>query len=311
MNPIKFLDAYNKNDRAIFFGRDEEIDELYKKVISQRVVVLYGLSGTGKTSLIQCGLCNKFSEFDWFDIIIRRGHDINISTKRAISDVRQGEIKRRFSISESLEVIYLELFKPIYLIFDQFEELFISGSLQEQLVFSKNVKEILHNNLNVKLIFVLREEYLGSLDILSKEVKDFSSGRAKMRLEKMGKTKVNDVIINILNKSELQDRFDEEDSNHISAILADHQGFVNLPYLQVYLERLISKAALISSERTKSLIHSTQFADVLDIFLMEQVKKVGNIIGDEVYVWNLLKRSFITPEGTKKLFYPKDHCPDG
>ena len=30
-SPFKFLDAYTKEDKAIFFGRDNEIEELYQK----------------------------------------------------------------------------------------------------------------------------------------------------------------------------------------------------------------------------------------------------------------------------------------
>jgi hypothetical protein len=32
-SPFKFLDSYSREDRAIFFGRDQEITELYRKGI--------------------------------------------------------------------------------------------------------------------------------------------------------------------------------------------------------------------------------------------------------------------------------------
>ena len=62
-----------------------------------------------------------------------------------------------------LKNIYLKHFRPIYLIFDQFEELFILGSKKEQAEFIKTVQEILKVEQPVKLIFSIREEYLGSL----------------------------------------------------------------------------------------------------------------------------------------------------
>ncbi len=55
-NPFKFLDAFTPNDRDIFFGRDLEIKELYRAVFSHKVSVVFGSSGAGKTSLVQCGL---------------------------------------------------------------------------------------------------------------------------------------------------------------------------------------------------------------------------------------------------------------
>lgn len=59
-SPFKFLDAYTKEDTEIFFGREKEVEELYQKIFNGRILVVYGSSGTGKTSLIQCGLAAKF-----------------------------------------------------------------------------------------------------------------------------------------------------------------------------------------------------------------------------------------------------------
>lgn len=63
--PFKLLDAYTREDRNFFFGRDEEIARLYEIVFQSDLIVLYGASGTGKTSLIQCGLAGKFESHDW------------------------------------------------------------------------------------------------------------------------------------------------------------------------------------------------------------------------------------------------------
>ncbi len=64
--PFKFLDAYTKEDGDIFFGRDAEAEELHPRVFQSRLLLVYGPSGTGKTSLIQCGLGSQFDEADWF-----------------------------------------------------------------------------------------------------------------------------------------------------------------------------------------------------------------------------------------------------
>ena len=61
-SPFKFLDSFTKEDRNIFFGRDKEIEELYQKVFESKILLMYGISGTGKSSLIYCGLANKFEE---------------------------------------------------------------------------------------------------------------------------------------------------------------------------------------------------------------------------------------------------------
>ncbi|MFW9997048.1 MAG: SIR2 family protein [Candidatus Odinarchaeota archaeon] len=55
-HPYKFLNAYTEEDSAIFFGRNQEKRKLLSKVASYRLVLLYGESGVGKTSLIRAGV---------------------------------------------------------------------------------------------------------------------------------------------------------------------------------------------------------------------------------------------------------------
>ncbi|MEL7120287.1 MAG: ATP-binding protein, partial [Bacteroidota bacterium] len=74
-SPFKFLDAYGIDDRKIFFGRDWEIDELYDRLQESNLVLLYGASGTGKTSLIKCGLYNLYNSTDWLPIWITKASE--------------------------------------------------------------------------------------------------------------------------------------------------------------------------------------------------------------------------------------------
>jgi MoxR-like ATPase len=53
-SPSKFLDSFTLADRAIFFGRDQELTELCRRVFESKILLVYGVSGTGKTSLINC-----------------------------------------------------------------------------------------------------------------------------------------------------------------------------------------------------------------------------------------------------------------
>ncbi|MEL6853326.1 MAG: ATP-binding protein, partial [Bacteroidota bacterium] len=86
-SPFKFLDAYTPEDSAIFFGRDQEVESLYELVFKSRLMLIYGQSGTGKTSLIQCGLGNKFDLTDWLPIFVRReNEDLNLSLEQALAE---------------------------------------------------------------------------------------------------------------------------------------------------------------------------------------------------------------------------------
>jgi putative ribosome biogenesis GTPase RsgA len=64
-SPFKFLDSYTKDDRDIFSGHDQEITELYRRVFEGKMLLVYGISGTGKSSLVNCGLASRFNESDW------------------------------------------------------------------------------------------------------------------------------------------------------------------------------------------------------------------------------------------------------
>ncbi|UCH98331.1 MAG: ATP-binding protein, partial [Candidatus Aminicenantes bacterium] len=169
-SPFKFLDAYEKKDKDIFFGRNEEIEILYNNTFKTNLMLVYGQSGTGKTSLIQCGLANRFRETDWFDIYIRRGDDINVSLRRRIREKADTPIEESADVPEAIQSLYLDFLKPIYLIFDQFEELFILGTKEEQQAFFNTIVRLLNSSngtgrkrISCKIIFAMREEYIAWL----------------------------------------------------------------------------------------------------------------------------------------------------
>lgn len=75
-SPFKFLRPFDKDDKDLFFGREEEVERLYDMTFDTRLIVLFGATGTGKTSIVQCGLANKFSETRWQELYVRRGKHI-------------------------------------------------------------------------------------------------------------------------------------------------------------------------------------------------------------------------------------------
>jgi hypothetical protein len=55
-NPWPGLEAFREEDHVYFHGREREIAEIYRLVMRERLTVLFGVSGLGKTSLLQAGL---------------------------------------------------------------------------------------------------------------------------------------------------------------------------------------------------------------------------------------------------------------
>src|SRR5205085_11908110 len=83
-SPFKFLDAYDPADKNIFFGRSAEVDQLYTLIYQSDLLLVYGQSGTGKTSLIQCGLATRFKPNDRLELLVRRKDNLNASLAQEI-----------------------------------------------------------------------------------------------------------------------------------------------------------------------------------------------------------------------------------
>ena len=70
-NPWLGLLAFREANRRFFFGRDEELDDLFRRVRREPLTVLYAQSGLGKTSLLQAGLFPRLREEGFLPVPIR------------------------------------------------------------------------------------------------------------------------------------------------------------------------------------------------------------------------------------------------
>jgi GH25 family lysozyme M1 (1,4-beta-N-acetylmuramidase) len=57
--PYRGIEPFRYIDRQIFFGREEDVDDLFHYIRQYRGALLYGDSGSGKSSLINAGLISK------------------------------------------------------------------------------------------------------------------------------------------------------------------------------------------------------------------------------------------------------------
>ena len=63
--PFHFLKRYTKTEAPVFFGRGREIRSLYQRItdpLSSPVILLYGQSGVGKSSLLEAGLLPRLED---------------------------------------------------------------------------------------------------------------------------------------------------------------------------------------------------------------------------------------------------------
>ncbi len=301
-SPFKFLDSYSASDKDIFFGRDREIEEIYSKVFQSKLLLVYGASGTGKSSIINCGLANKLSTYDWLPIQIRRGGNImksmyNMVQKEAVSEIpNPNESIGHKELHHAISSVFLDHFKPIYLIFDQFEELFIFGFKDEWKEFIAAIRHLMDSDLDVHFIFVIRGEYLEFLSEFEELIPEFFDNR--MRIEKMTR---NNAVESIIGPSKLFPIDIEEGfEDKLLKKLSPEKSQIELTFLQVFLDK-IYKNALERQEQNKNLQFTNeeveklgQIGDVLAEFVDEQLFKMA----DPRAALTILK-SFVSLQGTK------------
>lgn len=66
--PYPGLDSYTAEDSAVFFGREEETEELVARMLGadrDRFMIVVGASGSGKSSLVQAGVVPRPAERRW------------------------------------------------------------------------------------------------------------------------------------------------------------------------------------------------------------------------------------------------------
>ena len=143
-HPWPALAAFREDDQSFFGGRNEEIEALYRRIVSSRLTLLFGLSGLGKTSLLRAGLFPRLRREHYFPVYIRLsyGRDLaspveqikaEIAAQAKTSGVdapapRAGETLWEYFHRPDAD-FWDERNNPCIpvLVFDQFEELFTKG----------------------------------------------------------------------------------------------------------------------------------------------------------------------------------------
>src|SRR6478609_6472063 len=77
-NPFPGLRSFSTDDSHLFFGRDGQIDEILDKLARNRFVAVMGYSGSGKSSLMFCGLVPAL----YGGFIAHSGSNWNVVTTR-------------------------------------------------------------------------------------------------------------------------------------------------------------------------------------------------------------------------------------
>ena len=75
-NPWKGLSSYTYQDADRFYGRDQELKDIASVIKQNAFTTLYGISGAGKTSIINAGLFPLLDKQSFLPIYIRLDHNV-------------------------------------------------------------------------------------------------------------------------------------------------------------------------------------------------------------------------------------------
>jgi WD40 repeat protein/energy-coupling factor transporter ATP-binding protein EcfA2 len=182
-SPYKGLKKFNSGDKSIFFGRDQLIQDLLIAVQKNKVSLILGASGSGKSSVIRAGLIPKLKELigeSFCDFIFTPGKDPFESFYRSLTSEEkdnsfsssQSDIaleRKADTLSKTVEALKDE--KSQWFIFiDQFEEIFTNcSSLEAKNNFIESITRLAQDaNDSVRIILAMRADFLDQFGIYSK-----------------------------------------------------------------------------------------------------------------------------------------------
>ncbi|MBC8470844.1 MAG: HEAT repeat domain-containing protein [Planctomycetes bacterium] len=176
-NPFRFLEPFRRMDRQLFFGRDRQIRELTGLVCNSTILVLFGESGSGKTSLLNAGLIPELSDQHFLIVHCRcldtpcdniRREALRLLEKLAKPDelTNLGSTSNTAEFIRRLRILISQFEARMIIIVDQFEEAFTRAGIQQRNSLAEAVLSCSHLDTSpgsLTILFSIREDYMGSL----------------------------------------------------------------------------------------------------------------------------------------------------
>ena len=334
-NPYVGPRPFERNEGR-FFGRTRETQEIVSLVFGHPVVLVYAHSGAGKTSLFNAAVVPAL-ETEQFEVLpltrvrgllpedINREEITNVYTFNALLNL-EPETDPRTLIGKSLAAYLSERPRvegnqdaplPRALIFDQFEELFTLYSergREQQQAFVQQVADALESDPLLRVVFVLREDYLAELDPFAPLLPE--ALRIRFRLERLGIPAALPAVVDPLEGTgrsfgrgvaeelveELAKLRVESDSGEAETLSGE---FVEPVHLQLVCERLWEKlpetTEVISSDLLLAFGNVNQALQGFYEDAVEEASATGSVREVEVRDW--FKTQLITPAGTRGIVF--------
>ncbi|MDP2983958.1 MAG: hypothetical protein Q8O92_11605 [Candidatus Latescibacter sp.] len=293
--PFKFLDPYGPEDKGIYFGRKFEVAEVYARFFKTRILVVYGESGSGKTSLVQCGLRSEIPPEDAAFLTIRSASDPLEALERELVKYTGFGEDAPESLKEMLKEAIFRKGKPLALLFDQFEEFFLFQPPSVREAFVRELAAWVEADLNIRVIFVIREEYLARMTELETVLPELLQNRIWVR--RMSREQAKEVIISPCRACNVG-----IEEGLADALLDDltRSGGVELPILQVVMDSLYRRAIANDPDSPSLTISEYQEMGKVESILARFIEETVESHPQPERVRQVLK-ALVTAEGTKRI----------
>jgi iron(II)-dependent oxidoreductase len=204
--PYKFLDFYTRQDVDIFYGRQIESVRFFRLALSHPVSVLFGASGTGKSSLLNAGVA-PLLEKEQYSVLYVRALDEPLAAIRAEAlDWRKRQGRQ---VTDPGPLPLRQFFRAILdpqeklvVVLDQFEEFFLrlGDPLRQRFWLelaafrepSGQSAETQQDGAEVRFVLSLREDYFHQMDGARRHLPDILSD--SYRLTSLSEDKASTVI---------------------------------------------------------------------------------------------------------------------
>jgi hypothetical protein len=148
------------------------------------LALLYGASGTGKTSLLLAGAVPRLEQAEppYETLYVRAFEDPALVIRRAVRRrLPEGDLPQNSSLLDFLDAATKALGRTLVIILDQFEEFFIRLSPEFRAAFIAELGTLCDaHDVPVKVVLSLREDWLASVEEIENRIPEVF--RIKMRL---------------------------------------------------------------------------------------------------------------------------------
>jgi len=207
------LRPFRPDEKILFFGREEQTDELLRRLEDTRFLAVVGLSGTGKSSRVQAGLVPALehgspadSSAHWRVATMKPGLDPLGAIVKSLNDAL-GESAVRGALLRSGRLglvdtarIGREPQENLLLVVDQFEELFRfqrdrsarANEAQEFVALLLATTQEYSHDYRIYIVLTMRSDYLGECARLTGLVQALNEGQ--YLTEPMTRIQLKDVV---------------------------------------------------------------------------------------------------------------------